>query len=313
MKTRRFDPVDLGKVRTVSLKGRRSKVSSAEMARPAERGASFRSFERSLPDLLAAKEFRALADAISMAARHGRTVLWMIGAHVIKAGLSPVLISLMRKRALTALAMNGAGAIHDYELAAAGRTSEDVAAGLKTGKFGMARETGEFLNRAAVLGRDVGFGTALGSAIAVARLPHRDLSLLHESLRLGLPVTVHVAIGTDIVHSQPSADGSAIGAASFADFRRLCAVVGTLEGGVVVNVGSAVLLPEVFLKALTVARNLGSKVKRFTAANLDMIQHYRPNVNVVERPTALGGRGIAITGHHEIMVPLLAHSILERL
>jgi hypothetical protein len=313
MKTDLFDPVDLSRVRTTALKTRRSKVALADMAKAPRKGASFREFERSLPGLLAAREFRALADAVAKAARARKTVLWMIGAHVVKAGLSPVLIELMRRRALTALAMNGAGAIHDYEMAACGRTSEDVAAGLATGMFGMAGETGVFLNRAARLGRDVGFGKALGSSIAVARLPHRNNSLLHEALRYGVPATVHVAIGTDIVHQQPTADGAAIGGASFTDFRRLCAVAGTLESGVVINLGSAVILPEVFLKALTVARNLGHRVRRFTAANLDMIQHYRPNVNVVRRPTALGGRGISLTGHHEIMVPLLAHSILERL
>jgi len=313
MKREMFEPVDLDRVRTTPLKGRKSRVALSDLARTPRKGASFREFEKSLPGLLAVREMRALADAVARAARARKTVLWMIGAHVIKAGLSPVLIELMRCRALTALAMNGAGAIHDYEMAACGKTSEDVARGLKDGSFGMAGETGVFLNRAAQLGKSVGFGKALGSTIAIARLPHRDISLLHEALRNDLPATVHVAIGTDIVHMHPTADGAAIGAASFTDFRRLCSVAGTLEGGVVINAGSAVLLPEAFLKALNVARNLSNRVRRFTAANLDMIQHYRPNVNVVERPTALGGRGISLTGHHEIMIPLLAQSVIERL
>lgn len=305
--------IDLGRVRTIPLKSRPSKVSLALLGRPPRRGAAFRAFERGLPKVLAARDFCALADAIAAAARRRKTVLWMIGAHVIKTGLSPVLIELMRRRALTALAMNGAGSIHDFEMARNGATSEDVLKGLKDGTFGMARETGEFFARA--LGRRPlsGYGEAVGGAIADERLKHRKASLLHEAFVRGLPATVHVAIGTDITHAQPFARGEDIGRASHEDFRRLCAVCATLEGGVVINLGSAVVLPEVFLKALTVARNLGHGVRRFTAANMDMIQHYRPNVNVVQRPTALGGRRIVLTGHHELMVPMLAQAVIDRL
>ncbi len=300
-------------MRTVALRRRPSKVGLSLLGRAPARGRSFRAFEAALPRLLAADEFRALADAIAGAVRRRRTVLWMIGAHVIKTGLSPVLLELMRRRALTALATNGAGAIHDFELAANGATSEDVAAGLKHGSFGMARETGAFFARALHRRPREGFGRATGLAIADERLPHRRLSVLHECAQRGIPATVHVAIGTDIVHQQPGASGEDIGRASLEDFRRMCEVVASLEGGVVVNVGSAVILPEVFLKALTVARNLGHRVRRFTAANLDMIQHYRPRLNVVERPTALGGRRIVLTGHHELLVPMLAQAVLERL
>jgi hypothetical protein len=237
----------------------------------------------------------------------------MIGAHVIKSGLSRVLVELMEKRALTALAMNGAGAIHDFEMAMYGKTSEDVLKGLKDGSFGMARETGDFFGQALAFHGQKGYGAAVGEAIEEAGAPNKMLSLLWNCRRLGLTATVHSAIGTDITHQQPSARGEDIGAASFMDFRRMCTVAGTLEGGVVVNAGSAVIMPEVFLKSLTVARNLGSKARKFTAANMDMIQHYRPRLNVVERPTAMGGKPIILTGHHEIMVPLLAQAVLERL
>ncbi|MEK7475892.1 MAG: hypothetical protein AAB152_09725 [Candidatus Coatesbacteria bacterium] len=310
---RKLPRIDLARVRTIPLKSRPSKVSLALLGSAPRKGASWKSFERGLPRILAAGEFTALADAIAAAARRRKTVLWMIGAHVIKTGLSPVLLELMRRRALTALAMNGAGSIHDFEMARNGATSEDVAAGLKDGTFGMARETGEFFARA--LGRRLlsGYGEAVGAAIADERLPNRRISLLHEMYQAGLPATVHVAIGTDITHAQPSARGEDIGRATHEDFRTLCAVAATLEGGVVINVGSAVVLPEVFLKALTVARNLGHPVRKFTAANLDMIQHYRPNLNVVQRPTQLGGRRIVLTGHHELMVPMLAQAIIERL
>lgn len=287
-------------------------VASDLSARP-RKGVSFASFEKGLPKLLAVREFRALADALASAARGRKTVLWMCGAHVIKTGLSLVLIELMERGALTALALNGAGAIHDFEIALAGKTSEDVLKGLKNGSFGMARETGEFFARALRRYGAEGYGSAVGRVIDEEKLPYRKLSLLWNCRRLGLSSTVHVAIGTDITHQQPGARGEDIGRASFEDFRRICGVVGTLEGGVVVNVGSAVIMPEVFLKALTVARNLGHRVRKFTAANLDMIQQYRPRMNVVERPTALGGRPIQLTGHHELMVPLLAQAVLERL
>lgn len=313
MTARPLPPIDLSRVTTIALGGRRSKVAARDLGSAPRKGISFRTFERGLPRILAADEFRALADAVAKAARARKTVLWMIGAHVVKTGLSPVLIELMRRRALTALATNGAGAIHDYEMALTGNTSEDVSAGLKDGTFGMARETGQFFARTLNRTRGAGFGMAVGEAIEVDRLKNRKLSLLASCRRFGLPATVHVAIGTDIIHQQPGMRGDLLGAASYEDFRTLCAVVATLEGGVVLNVGSAVILPEVFLKALTVARNLGYRVRKFTAANLDMIQHYRPRLNVVQRPTEMGGRRITLTGHHELLVPMLAQSILERL
>jgi len=306
-------PADLSRVRTISIKTRPSKVAARDLAGVPARRKSFRSFEQGLPDLLAVRQFRSLADAIARAARARRTVLWMIGAHVIKTGLSRVLIELMEKRALTALAMNGAGAIHDFEMSMYGKTSEDVQKGLKDGSFGMARETGEFFAQALRFHGQDGYGSAVGEAIGEAGAPNRNISLLWNCRRLGLTATVHSAIGTDITHQQPFARGEDIGRASFMDFRRMCSVTGTLEGGVVINAGSAVIMPEVFLKSLTVARNLGGKVRKFTAANMDMIQHYRPRLNVVERPTALGGLPITLTGHHEIMIPLLAQAVLERL
>jgi hypothetical protein len=306
-------PADLSRIKTISIKARPSKVAASDLAGIPAKGKSFRAFEQGLPAILAVKEFRALADAIARAAKARKTVLWMIGAHVIKTGLSRVLIELMGKRALTALAMNGAGAIHDFEMAMYGKTSEDVQKGLKDGSFGMARETGDFFAQALAFNGQAGYGSAVGEALDEAGAPNRKLSLLWNCRRLGLTATVHSAIGTDITHQQPAARGEDIGRASFMDFRKMCAVAGTLEGGVVVNAGSAVIMPEVFLKSLTVARNLGKKVRKFTAANMDMIQHYRPRVNVVERPTALGGRPITLTGHHEIMIPLLAQAVIERL
>jgi len=306
-------PADLSKVRTISIKIRPSKVSEQDLASIPGKNKSFKSFEKGLPGILAVKQLRALADAIARAARERKTVLWMIGAHVIKTGLSKILIELMEKKAITALAMNGAGAIHDFEMAKFGKTSEDVLKGLKDGSFGMARETGEFFSNALRLYGNEGYGSAVGRAIEEINAPNRKISLLWNCRRLGLTATVHSAIGTDITHQQPFARGEDIGRASFMDFRRICSVVGTLEGGVVVNAGSAVIMPEVFLKSLTVARNLGGNVRKFTAANMDMIQHYRPRLNVVERPTALGGQAITLTGHHEIMIPLLAQAVLERI
>lgn len=304
--------LDLSRVRTVSLRARASKVGIADLAGPPRRGRSFRSFMKSLPPVLAARDLDRLAGAMAAAARGGKGSLLMMGAHVIKTGLSPVILDLIRMRAVTAVAMNGAGAVHDLELASVGRTSEDVARGLKDGTFGMARETGRFMADALSRHRGEGFGLAVGRAINEARLPYRRFSILASCAAMGVPATVHVALGTDIVHQQPSARGEDIGRESMCDFRKLCGVVAALEGGVVVNAGSAVILPEAFLKALTVARNLGHRVRRFTAANLDMIQAYRPRMNVLLRPTAGGGTAIAITGHHEITIPLLAQAVAER-
>jgi hypothetical protein len=236
-----------------------------------------------------------------------------MGAHPIKVGLSPLIIDLMERGILSAVAMNGAGIIHDFELAYHGATSEDVAAALDAGEFGMARETGEFLNRAIAAHDSAGLGRAVGGAILEARLPNRELSILATGARLGIPVTVHVAIGTDIIHMHPSADGAAIGAASLDDFRLLAAVAQQMSRGVFVNLGSAVVIPEVFLKALNLARNTGHKVDRLVTVDMDFVRHYRPGVNVVQRPTQTGGSGYRLTGHHEIMFPLLCAAVLENL
>ena len=275
---------------------------------------SFRDFYQSLPQILAAKDFRVVVKAIVEARRRKKPVLWMFGAHVLKVGLNPLLIHLLRRNVVTALALNGAGAIHDFELAYMGCTSEDVAAALADGSFGMARETTQMLNRAIRNGakRNLGLGEAVGSMIAKSRLPYRDLSLLATCHELGIPATVHVAIGTDIIHQQAVADGAAIGKTSLTDFRKLAGVVAQLGGGGVVgNVGSAVILPEVFLKAVSMARNLRHPVKDFTAFDFDMIRHYRPSENVLKRPTLLGGTAVHITGHHELLIPLLVQAILE--
>lgn len=308
--------LDLTKLKTYPAGSRKSKVNFQAFARLCRKGSSFRQFYESLPNILAAKEFDAVVSATVAAHEQRKTVLWMFGAHVIKVGLSPLLIELIKRKVITAVAMNGAGVIHDFELAFMGSTSEDVAAALADGSFGMAEETHRFLNRAIREGakKRLGLGQAVGAMIAKRRLPYRNLSVLATSHQLGIPATVHVAIGTDIIHQQSTADGAAIGQASLADFRRLVGVVSTLgQGGVAGNLGSAVILPEVFLKAVSISRNLGHAVKDFTAFDFDMIRHYRPTENVLKRPTLLGGRAIHITGHHELMIPLLVRAIIERL
>jgi len=275
---------------------------------------SFALFLEGLPDYLAAKDFRSVVDAIVRARRRGRPVLLGIGAHFIKVGLSPLLIRAIRDGVFTAVAMNGAGVIHDVELALAGKTSEDVEARLADGSFGMARETAQFLHAALADGvpAGLGFGTAAGKAVAESMARHRDRSLLAQAYRLGVPVTVHVAVGADIVHMHPEADGSAIGEGSLRDFRTFCGLVAGMEGGVYLNVGSAVLLPEVFLKAVSVARNLGHPLSRITTVNMDFLKHYRPDVNVVNRPTRQGGKGYHLIGPHEILFPLLMAAIAEK-
>jgi deoxyhypusine synthase len=305
--------IDRSKVRTVPARRRPSKVRTRDEATPHRAGASFASFLDSLPQLLGAADLRAAIGATARAKREGRTVLWGFGAHVIKVGLAPVVVDLMARGFVSGLLVNGACCVHDLELALMGQTSEDVAAALDDGTFGMARETAELLNRAIADGaRDgLGMGAALGRELQRTRYPHRDRSILATAARLGIPVTVHVAIGTDIHHMHPSADGAALGATSFRDFETLAGLVATLERGVYLNVGSAVILPEVFLKALALARNLGHRVRRITTVNLDFIRHYRPSVNVVERPTRLGGRGLSLVGQHEILVPLLAAALVE--
>lgn len=307
-------PLDLGRVRTYPLASRTSKVTLADFARPHAKGARVAAFLDSLPKILGGQTLRALAAEVVRARAATKPILWGIGAHVLKVGLSPVLVDLMEKGFITGLAMNGAGIVHDFELAVAGQTSEDVSAGLGGGQFGMAKETGEEVNRAIVEGdrNGLGLGAALGQYLLDRRPPHLDVSLLAAARRLGRPATVHVAIGTDIVHMHPACDPGAVGRATHLDFRIFAGEVAELGGGgVYLNVGSAVLLPEVFLKAVTLARNLGHELKDFATANLDFIQSYRPNTNVVQRPTEGVGRGYSLTGHHEILVTLLAAALVE--
>jgi hypothetical protein len=308
-------PLDLRRVRTVALKKRPSKVKTAALGRPVRRGQSMRAWLHGLPDILAASDLMDAAARIATAIRRKRAVVLGMGAHPIKVGLGPVIVDLLEHGRLAGVAMNGACLIHDFELAASGHTSEDVGPGLDRGLFGMARETGEFLNRATNDGvaAGLGLGAAVGSAIERARLPGRRTSILAAAFRLGLPATIHVAIGTDIIHMHPSADGAAIGEGSLRDFRLLASLVSRLDGGVYINLGSAVLMPEVFVKALNLARNVGHRVRTLTTIDMDFHRHYRPGVNVVRRPTALGGRGIQLTGHHEIMFPLLWAAVEEAL
>jgi hypothetical protein len=312
-----YREADFARLKTVPIAQRSNKVDPSLLAHPPGADRSFAAFWAALPAILAAKDVRYVVDQIAAAAGR-RAVVAMLGGHVIKVGLAPLLIELMRRRAITHVAMNGSAAIHDFELAAYGGTSEDVAAGLGDGTFGMAEETGRDMN--AALARGAGAKQGAGEALAEdlrgrKGLPGRGVSVLVACAELGVPVTVHAAVGAEIIHQHPSADGAALGATSHRDFKRLAGVLPDLDGGgVVLNLGSAVVMPEVFLKALTVARNLhGGKPTNFTACDCDMQRHYRPRVNVVERPTLAGGRGIQLTGHHEILFPLLAWAVLTRL
>jgi hypothetical protein len=306
--------VDLTKIQLISLGERQNKVALSSMAGVPRSGQSFLDFFNSLPRIMAVEDFRAVVEAIVSARRTSRPVIVGVGAHVIKCGLNPVLIHLMEHNIITTLAMNGAGAIHDCELSLIGETSEDVAQGLKDGSFGMARETGDFMNRAIKQVHEHperGMGQLLGDALIQTKVRFPSYSLLAAARRLGVPVTVHVAVGCDIIHMHPTADGAAIGQASFNDFRILSALVSELTGGVYLNIGSAVLLPEVFLKAFTIAQNLGANLHDFVTVNMDMLPHYRPGENVVRRPAAVGGRGYSVLGRHEIMIPLLAAALSE--
>lgn len=314
-----YRPLDLSRLTTYSLKDRQSKVSLERLGSPHRTGGSFKAFAESLPGFLAAQDLRAVAQAVLGAHRNGRPVILGMGAHPIKVGLSAVIIDLMQRGVITAVAANGACIIHDFELAYIGRTSEEVARELCTGAFGMAEETGRLLNGAISEGveKGMGIGRAVGAFIAAADFPYKEKSLFREGFRLDLPMTVHVGIGADIIHMHRSADGGRIGEGSLRDFRLFAGVVADLAGGVYLNLGSAVMLPEVFLKALTMARNLGYKAEGFTTVNMDFIQHYRPRENVLRRPTMgtgeSAGRCFALTGHHEIMFPLLAALIIEEL
>ena len=306
-RSRALVPLDVSRVRTVPLARRPSLVAARSLGRPVRAGMTVRGLIARLPDILAARDLRGAVERLTRALRRGRPVVLGMGAHPIKVGLGPVIVDLIERGRLAAVAMNGACLVHDFELAWNGRTSEDVGPGLERGTFGMARETGEFLNRATREGvaAGLGLGRAIGDAILRARLPFHRTSILAAAARADIPATAHVAIGTDIIHMHPSADGAAIGEGSLRDFHLLAGVVARLAGGVYLNLGSAVVLPEVFVKALNLARNVGHPVRDLTTIDMDFTRHYRPAVNVVARPTAAGGRGIHLTGHHEIMFPLL--------
>ena len=310
-----WKPIDLDGVTTYPLGDRENKVSIRDFAaRPS--GRELDGFLPVLPKILKAADFLEFIDLIVTAYRGEKPIIVMLGGHVIKCGLSPILIDLMERDIITAMVFNGATSIHDFEIALIGETSEDVGQYLQTGQFGMVEETGRLMNEAICAAADtgIGMGAGLGQKLIQLDAPYNNYSLLATGARLEVPITVHVAIGTDIIHQHPAADGAAIGQTSFTDFRLLTAIVAELgDGGVVLNLGSAVILPEVFLKALTVARNLGNRVTHFTTANFDMIQHYRPLENVIRRPTDTGGKGYTFTGHHEIMIPLLANAIIGRL
>ncbi len=309
-----YDEIDLSPLKTYQASDRPSKVTTALEGKPLRAGMRLAEFLDDLPSVLKAKELKAVAAAVASARKAGKPVIAMFGGHVIKTGCAPVLAGLAADGFITHLASNGAAAIHDTELARFGHTSEDVASQLEDGSFGMAADTALLVNHAALRAAEgqEGFGEAVGALLCEEHAPHVQRALIACAHRMKIPYTLHVAIGTDIVHQHPSASGAAIGEASLRDFRIFAASVSKLGGGgVVINLGSAVIMPEVFLKALAVARNLGHPVKDFTTANFDMLQHYRPGVNVVRRPVLTGGSGYAITGHHEIMIPLLAAAIYE--
>jgi hypothetical protein len=310
-------PLDFAGLKTVPLRERGGKVNIADFASVYRAGSGVAGWLDSLPRILAGNSFRAVVDALVVARRCERAIVWGLGGHVVKCGLAPVVIDLMRRGYVTAFALNGAAAIHDFEIALAGHTSEDVEAVLPDGRFGAAEETGREMNRAIAEGdrEGLGMGEALGRWLDSGAAPeHAASSLLLQAYRHGTPVTVHVAIGTDTPHTHPAADAAAIGSASHRDFRLLSAYLADLnDGGVYLNVGSAVVLPEVFLKAVSAVRNLGHPLANFTTADFDFLRHYRPRVNVVERPHAgSGGAGYSITGHHELTIPLLAAALIER-
>jgi hypothetical protein len=307
-----YQPADLAKLKTASIFERHSKVVIAQFCKLPAPSPKWREFLNSLPEVLAGVGLRDLVNAIVKARKEDRHVILAMGAHVIKCGLSPVVIDLMKRRIITAVAATGATAVHDYEISLAGRTSEDVEMEIERGGFGTSRETAEALAKAAIEGaqQKTGFGKALGDLITRSKNPHRDLSILAAGARLGIPVTIHVAFGTDVFQIHDCLDPAALGISTHTDFKIFCGIISQLEGGVFLNVGSAVILPEVFLKSLAFARARGAKVKNFTTCNMDMIRHYRPEKNVLERPK---GKGISIIGHHEINLPLLRLLILSNI
>jgi len=304
----------LDKVTTYPIAKRKNKVKKEYFAGKPGRKKSFAGFCNGLPDILGAVDLKSLVKDIVAARKKNKPVIFMMGAHVIKCGLNPVIIELLRKNIVTTLALNGAGCIHDFEIGLIGQTSEDVANTIEDGSFGMAEETGRLLNEAIIAGAEKGdgIGLSVGRMTFEKKLPWRNLSLLYHCQKLNIPVTVHVALGTDIIHQHPCCSGAALGEGSMLDFRKLITQIqGLNNGGVLINIGSAVILPEVFLKALTVARNVTGRVKNFTTANFDMIRHYRPHENVLRRPVLSGGKSYNFIGQHEIMIPLLAQMIVE--
>jgi hypothetical protein len=308
-----YEEFDLSSIKTYPLRSRQSKVGLSQFATPHKAGSGINGFVKSLPGLLAARDFKDVVDAMVAARRADKAIIWGLGAHVLKTGLSPVLVDLMERGFISAIATNGAGIIHDFEIALSGGTSEDVDATLGPGTFGMAEETGALLNQAirdGVAG-GLGLGQAVGKYLDSARPSFAQISVTAAAWRLKIPVTVHVAIGTDIIHMHPQASGAAIGEASLRDFKYFVSSVARLEGGVYLNCGSAVVLPEVFLKAVAIARNEGRSLDGLTTVNLDFLRHYRPLTNVVSRPTAGPGRGYSLTGHHELLIPLLAAALIE--
>ena len=308
-----YEDFDLSSVRTYPLTGRKSKAHAADFATPFKAGSGVRGLLATLPNLLAGSDFRQVVVALRAARDGGRGIIWGLGAHVVKTGLSPILVDLMERGFVSALATNGAGVIHDFELALSGATSEDVDEALGPGRFGMAEETATRLNGAITegVGQGLGLGQSVCRYLASVRPPHAGISVLAAAARLEIPVTVHVAIGTDIIHMHPAASGAAIGEGSLRDFRYFTSNVARLEGGVYLNCGSAVVLPEVFLKAVALARNQGRSLDGLTTVNLDFVRHYRPQTNVVSRPVAGSGKGYSLIGHHEIMIPLLAAALID--
>jgi len=307
--------INFKRVKTYLPKKGTFKVSKADFACPPKEKRSFANFYQSLPNILKGKDLRDIVDAVLKARKNNKPVIFMCGAHVIKCGLSTVINELIKKNIITCLSLNGAGIIHDFEIASQGRTSEDVASSLGKGTFGMNKKTAAFLNQAIAKGvsKGLGLGQSVARAISKQKLPFRNLSIIHQAASSGIPLTVHVAIGTDVIHQHPDFNAGLTAEGSMRDFRTLVEVVrGLNQSGVLLNFGSAVILPEVFLKALNLARNLGFKVKDFTTANFDMIYQYRPAENIVRRPVIPGGKGYYFIGHHEIMLPLLAQAVIEK-
>ena len=311
----RWGPISLADVKSYPLEERHSKIQIDDFGKPWKSGNDMSQWIDYLPKILAANDFRKIVKNITLSVRSGNPVILAMGAHAIKVGLNPVIQDFLDRGIISGLAMNGAGIIHDAELAMSGHTSEEVEEQIGDGKFGMAEETGRFLNEAIIKGakRGYGLGKAVGAMLAQEKFPYNHFSLLVRAFELDVPLTVHVAIGTDIIHFHPNADGSSIGKTSHMDFRIFARLVSRLEGGVFINLGSAVIMPEVFLKALSLVRNLGYDVRRFTSVDMDFIRHYRPMTNVVHRPTLEGGEGYSLVGHHEIMFPLLAAAVVEGL